>query len=59
VNPLSSLAGNLFSSLTGTDLSTLQAEATQAETIAIAAVEIIVLLMIIMMVQLAIIIRKL
>ena len=56
MNLFSSIASGLFSSLTGSDIST---ELSQAETIGIAAVEVIILLMVIMMIQLSIIIRRL
>jgi hypothetical protein len=55
MNLFSSLASSLFTSLTGSDIS---AELSQAETIGVAAVEVIILLMVIMMIQLSLILRE-
>lgn len=55
---LSSIANSVFSAVTGTDPSTLQAQATAAEQNIILAVEAIMVLMVIMILELGVLIRR-
>lgn len=55
---LSSIANSVFTAVTGTDPSTLQAQATAAEQNIILAVEVIIVLMVIMVLELGVLIRR-
>jgi hypothetical protein len=58
VNPVSSIAQSLFTALTGTDPATLQAQASAAEQNIVLAVEVVIVLMVIMILELGVLIRR-
>lgn len=58
MNPISSIAQSLFTALTGTDPATLQAQATAAEQQITLAVEVVIVLMVIMILELGVLIRR-
>lgn len=58
MNPVSNIAQSLFTALTGTDPATLQAQATAAEQQITLAVEVVIVLMVIMILELGVLIRR-
>lgn len=58
MNPFSSVANSLITALTGTDASSLQAQASAAEQNIILAVEVIIVLMVFMVLELGVLVFK-